>query len=584
MPDLERPTDAELVTAVNAGDLDGFVGIYDRYVDRIYSYCLNMLHDPDQAAEATHDAFLGLASRIEELDSPSTLESWLFRTARNEIKSDQRSPLRQPSGELAQTLIDHPDVALNPDHVRLLTEVWEAVEDLGERDLEILTLHYAEGLVGDDLARAMGVDVSRLDDLVSRSRSRVDRALGSLLIARMGSDDCQELPGVLAAWIGDFSADVRSRVAKHIGGCETCKTRRADLMTPGRVLTRIMIVPAPSSLRSGVLLGAAAVVHPPEPESEVPASAAPVPEPVPAAPAPRPPPPSREVVAARAPSARDRGLDEKSMLVMFVAVTAIVGLIGLAVSAQFEPLDPQSVVSTQPAATSSTTTTAAPAPTSTAANSDVTGAGQTTVPAGPGEIEISSEAINFGDEATTEQFEVSNAGGQPVAFTAETSVDWLVLSAGGHELGAGESVTYDVMLDREQAPEGEVSETITIAWGDGSAEIGVTGSTVGNPILHNPQASPSTVEVDGGDDCDNTQTTVSVRVRDGSPLESVVVQWSPDGGGTTDTPMADVGGDIFEAQIGPFTSAHTASVRMVARDELGNAGGTTITVEVTACG
>jgi hypothetical protein len=47
--------------------------------------------------------------------------------------------------------------------------------------------------------------------------------------------------------------------------------------------------------------------------------------------------------------------------------------------------------------------------------------------------------------------------------------------------------------------------------------------------------------------------------------------------------MNDVGGDVFEAEIGPFTTVHSASVRMVAIDELGNAGGATIEVPVVAC-
>jgi len=91
------------------------------------------------------------------------------------------------------------------------------------------------------------------------------------------------------------------------------------------------------------------------------------------------------------------------------------------------------------------------------------------------------------------------------------------------------------------------------------------------------------VEVSGSPDCLDTSTTISVRVRDRSPLETVVVRWSPDGGSNQETAMNDVGGDVFEAEIGPFTTVHSASVRMVAIDELGNAGGATIEVPVVAC-
>jgi hypothetical protein len=47
--------------------------------------------------------------------------------------------------------------------------------------------------------------------------------------------------------------------------------------------------------------------------------------------------------------------------------------------------------------------------------------------------------------------------------------------------------------------------------------------------------------------------------------------------------MTEIGGDVFEAEIGPFTAVRSAEVRMVAIDELGNAGGATIQVPVVAC-
>lgn len=102
------------------------------------------------------------------------------------------------------------------------------------------------------------------------------------------------------------------------------------------------------------------------------------------------------------------------------------------------------------------------------------------------------------------------------------------------------------------------------------------------PIIHNPQASPASIEV-SGDGCSNDQTTISARVRDTSPLESVLVRWSPDGGAQRETAMESVGNDMFEAVIGPFTTAQTAEARIVAFDDRGNAGGASATVTVVAC-
>ena len=149
-------------------------------------------------------------------------------------------------------------------------------------------------------------------------------------------------------------------------------------------------------------------------------------------------------------------------------------------------------------------------------------------------------------------------------------------------LPPGETVTLRASLDRTLIAEGELSETITIQWGDSRSEIAVTGSFEDNPIIHNPSASPAELKVSGGA-CSPTQSTVTARIRDTSNIESVIVRWSPDGATSQETPMISVGNDMFEGVIGPFTAAQSATVRVVAFDEWGNAGGASITMPVSAC-
>lgn len=564
MSDFSLLTDAELVAAFRGGDNDAFAGIYDRYADRIYSYCLTMLRDPDDAADASHDAFVKAATRLDQLRDPEKLRPWLFAVARNEVRAEGRYRSRvAPEEDLSDRLIDDPDLAREPKLDELRRLVWEAVDGLGERDQELMALNLTEGLEGEDLAEAMGVDMPHLHVLVSRMKGRMEKALGALLIARLGSEECDELPQVLGDWDGTFDRDVRARVTRHVGGCDVCQERRAFLMAPANVLPGIMVVAAPVSLRANVL----AQVTPPvvdEPPTDEPAMVTPQPP----------------QVVTTAPS--PRGLSDRGMLAVFALLTVVLGLIGLAVSAQYDPLDVSAgaTADTGPILVPQTTTT-------------VLGGTATTVPggvtttgapeAGPAVFTVSVASIDFGDDATTGEFEITNSGGQVGSFTVTATSDALIFSAGGEEVAPGATVTYDVVLDRELLEEGEIAEVITVSWDGGSHDIGVIGSLIDNPILHNPVASPASVQVEGDPGCTSTRTTISVRVRDTSPLASVIAQWSPDGGRTVETVMTDVGGDIFEAEIGPFTVAQTASVRVVATDELGNAGGATISVTVVAC-
>lgn len=266
---------------------------------------------------------------------------------------------------------------------------------------------------------------------------------------------------------------------------------------------------------------------------------------------------------------------------LFAAVTLVVALIGFAVAAQFEPLQlPPTTAGSDP----SPTPTIAPTSTTTTigvtSTTVVTGTTSTTGSSVPGSIEVSTDTIDFGGDGTAGEFELTNPGGAATDWTLASSSGALAVSAGSGEIPGGESVTIEISLNRDEVGEGEISETLTVSWPDGQIQIAVVGIHEDNPVIHNPQASPGSVEVEG---CDVTRTTVSARVRDTSPLESVVVRWSPNGSEQRESEMEAVGNDIFEAAIGPFTATGTAEVRIVAFDELGNAGGATIPITVTGC-
>jgi hypothetical protein len=279
-----------------------------------------------------------------------------------------------------------------------------------------------------------------------------------------------------------------------------------------------------------------------------------------------------------------RTLDpEWSRIGLFAVVTVIVGLMGLAITAQVDPFDPQPTTpGTQPPVAAPTTTSSVPG-TSTTSDASAGSSTSSTAAAAPAAIEVSTDNINFGGDGTVNEFELTNGGGQGGQWEVASSSGAIAISQGQGDLPGGETVTIELQLDRENIAEGDIEETITVIWSGGQHEIAVVGSHEDNPIIHNPQASPASIQVAGNPECTNTRTTVTARIRDTSPLESVVVQWSPDGGSQRETEMAPAGDDMFEGVVGPFTVAGTTDVRIVAFDERGNAGGATTPVAVAEC-
>jgi hypothetical protein len=275
-------------------------------------------------------------------------------------------------------------------------------------------------------------------------------------------------------------------------------------------------------------------------------------------------------------------LTEWRMPAIFAAVSLVVGLLGILIAGQVEPTTHAATPTTAPAL-SAPPSTVSDSPAITPTTTPAGDAPGTTVEAlAPAKVELSTDTVDFGAESIAVEFDMTNTGGEAADWTAVSSSEAIAFSASTGSLPPGETVTLRASLDRTLIAEGELSETITIQWGDSRAEIAVSGSYEDNPIIHNPSASPAELKVSGGG-CSPTQATVSARIRDTSNIESVVVRWSPDGATSQETPMISVGNDMFEGVIGPFTAAQSATVRVVAFDEWGNAGGASITVPVTAC-
>src|ERR1700754_3637783 len=115
-----RDTDAELVRAVLEGDRSAFARMYDRYADRLYDFCVGMLHDRDGAADCVQDSFCVAATHLGQLREPDKLRPWLYSIARNEVQRRFRQRQREtPSEELPEETSQDP----GPDALAARTEL-----------------------------------------------------------------------------------------------------------------------------------------------------------------------------------------------------------------------------------------------------------------------------------------------------------------------------------------------------------------------------------------------------------------------------------------------------------------------------
>lgn len=551
MKQLDPRTDAELVALAIEGDQGAFAAMYDRYADRLHSYCFVMLRDPHAAADATHDTFVKAATRLSQLRDPAKLRPWLFAIARNEAHAEGRKRAKQDLvDDLSQDLVADPDPSLGLAQAELKELVWTAVAGLQDRDRDLMTLHLVEGLEGAELAQAMGVKDSHLHVMLSRMRDRVEKALGALLIARQGRDDCDDLASLLEGWDGHFNLDIRSKVTRHVESCDICSANRALLVSPAALLPSVVFIPAPESLRGAVLADAAPAL-----------------------------------AASSAGSGTGGGSGWKIALAS-VAAVIVVAVGGVAVSQVIADAD------AEPAAapvslTSSTSTTVLPfvePPPTTTEPPVLPPPVEEPPPVAPAALSISSDSVDFSTDGLQTTLWLTNVGGVATDWTGSAAADGFVVDPLAGSLDPGQSAFVTVSVDRSGAPEGELSGVVAFTEpGSSSAEVDLSAAIERPPVIRRPSAQPAFVYVVDGSTCGSQVAVISAIVTDESPLVSVALVWGVAGGTENTTQMTFEGNNVFEGVVGPFEITGDVSPRIVAVDSRGNAASTSAQLASVSC-
>jgi RNA polymerase sigma factor (sigma-70 family) len=282
--------DHEVVAAIVAGSPAGIAVAYDRYAAALYGYCRWMLSQPSEAAKAVRDTFVIATSTLSGLTEAPRLRPWLYSIARKECerrlqtrsptdgrKADEADYLAHPAqqGEVAYRSADaavrsYPVSAPtdaagsltgaidNPDRAELQTLIRAILAELKPRDREVIELNLRHDLYGADLAVVLGVSWSHANVLASRARARLEKALGTLLIARTGRTACPALETLLTDWDGHLTDETRRLVGAHIEQCKTCAGHRQGTLRPAAFSELLPLAMPPFHLKEQVLQACAA--------------------------------------------------------------------------------------------------------------------------------------------------------------------------------------------------------------------------------------------------------------------------------------------------------------------------------------
>lgn len=192
--------DAELLRRyAEEGSAEAFGELVRRNVDLVYAAALRRVGDAHRAKDVAQMVFIDLARKAKALRRHPSLVSWLYTSTRfaasKTLRAEQRRAAREQEAQAMQEML-RDDVTSQWEQLRPVLDA--AMDQLAERDREIVLLRYFRGLPFAEVARLLAMSEGA-------ARMRIDRALDKLQaqLARRGiTSSASALGAVLAVQPG----------------------------------------------------------------------------------------------------------------------------------------------------------------------------------------------------------------------------------------------------------------------------------------------------------------------------------------------------------------------------------------------
>jgi RNA polymerase sigma factor (sigma-70 family) len=226
---------------------------------QLFDYCSEILRDPASAADAVRDTLIAAETQIGKLRQPARLQAWLFSIARRQCLS--RLPHRRRASGTARTgaalaaaaaarTAQHPgpDAEAEARELETILVAAVALDGLGNRDRELLSLAYKHGLSDDDVGVTVGVTAARARRRLARASRRFGDSAAVAVVLRRRWTGCEALERIVGDGQPAFprlTPRLRRQLTSHISRCDTCTWGSSDDLVLGPDLLAVLPWAAP---------------------------------------------------------------------------------------------------------------------------------------------------------------------------------------------------------------------------------------------------------------------------------------------------------------------------------------------------
>jgi RNA polymerase sigma-70 factor (ECF subfamily) len=194
--DEDRHEEAGLLSRLKAQELDAFDQLVSVFERPVYSLCLRLLGDPEDARDAAQETFLKVYKGLESFRGDSGLKTWIYRIAINQAMNQQRWWRRRHREETVSLDITRGDfdVALgnllpsqsaSPEDLAIENEretrIMQALSQIKKEYRVALVLREIEEFSYEEIAETLSISIGTVKSRIARGREELRQRVKHLL-------------------------------------------------------------------------------------------------------------------------------------------------------------------------------------------------------------------------------------------------------------------------------------------------------------------------------------------------------------------------------------------------------------------
>jgi RNA polymerase sigma-70 factor (ECF subfamily) len=183
-----KEVDIQLIARAKSGDEIAYRTLLEKYERAVFSICLRMVRNRDEANDLAQDAFIKVFSMLERYNPSYAFSSWLFKITSNLCIDYLRKrrietfamdePISGDKGDI-QRQYEAPDPDPETEYIRKekMERLSEAVENLPPHYRIMLILRHQENLSYEEIAGSLEIPLGTVKARIHRAREMLKASL-----------------------------------------------------------------------------------------------------------------------------------------------------------------------------------------------------------------------------------------------------------------------------------------------------------------------------------------------------------------------------------------------------------------------